>query len=105
MECNGHYMLFFSFPRVAGSVNTDIKRNWAGWLRTLAPLIAFLFLKSVKQGAQTSIHCAVSDDVLPYSGEFFKGCQVQQLSRTAQDDDLARRLWEVSLQMTGLQPS
>lgn len=90
---------------IAGSVNTEIKRNWAGWLRALAPLISFFFLKSVKAGAQTSIHCAVSDDILDQSGEFFKGCQVQKLSRTAQDQDLAQRLWDVSLEMTGLQSS
>ncbi|XP_041455733.1 retinol dehydrogenase 12-like [Lytechinus variegatus] len=94
-----------SFSLHPGSVNTDIKRNWAGWLRALAPLISFFFLKSVKEGAQTSIHCAVSDDILDQSGEFFKGCQVQKLTRTARDQGLAKKLWDVSLEMTGLQSS
>ncbi|XP_072163608.1 retinol dehydrogenase 12-like [Diadema setosum] len=94
-----------AFSLHPGSINTEIKRNWAGWLRALSPIISFFFLKSAKAGAQTSIHCSVSDDIIPLSGSFFKGCQVQKLNRTARSDELARRLWDVSLEMTGLRSS
>ncbi|XP_038061579.1 retinol dehydrogenase 12-like [Patiria miniata] len=85
-----------------GSINTDIKRNWAWWLRTLSPLISFLFLKTTTEGAQTTIHCAVAEDLQKHSGKYFKGCRVQKVAPMARDDKLSRKLWRVSLQMTGL---
>ena len=86
----------------AGSIDTDIKRNWSGWLQNLSPIISFLFLKNPQDGAQTTIHCAVADDMEKHSGSYFKGCRVQNLLGRATDDELANRLWDVSLKMTKL---
>ena len=99
MTCFSSCILFI------GSIDTDIKRNWAGWLRTLSPLIKFLILKSAQDGAQTSIHCAVADGLEKHSGKYFKGCRVQRVFGQANDDELAKRLWDVSLKLTHLSES
>ncbi|XP_033628404.1 retinol dehydrogenase 11-like [Asterias rubens] len=91
-----------AFALHPGSIDTDIKRNWAWWLRSLAPIISFLFLKTSTEGAQTTIHCAVADGLQKHSGKYFKGCRVQKVAPIARDDKLAKKLWRVSLEMTGL---
>ena len=95
-------MIYFVSLSHAGSIDTDIKRNWSGWLQNLAPIISFLILKNPQDGAQTTIHCAVADDIEKHSGRYFKGCRVQNLRGQAMDDVLANRLWDVSLKMTQL---
>ncbi|XP_022085672.1 retinol dehydrogenase 11-like [Acanthaster planci] len=91
-----------AFALHPGSIDTDIKRNWAWWLRAIAPIISFLFLKTTAEGAQTTIHCAVAQDLEKHSGKYFKGCRVQKVASMARDDKLSRKLWRVSLHMTGL---
>ena len=61
-----------------GAVNTEIFRVLeekadALWILTnlLKPLIWTCF-KTSQQGAQTTIHCAVDDDVPNYNGEYYR---------------------------------
>ncbi len=49
-----------------------------------------------EQGAQTSIYLASSDEVAGVSGAYFHNSKIVQPSTAAQDDEVARRLWEVS---------
>lgn len=64
--------------------------------------LARRFLLTSEQGAATSIHLARSPDVEGVTGEYFIRCQVATPSRAARDDDSARRLWELSEQLTGV---
>lgn len=54
-----------------------------------------------EQGAQTSIYLASSPEVTGVSGAYFSESKIVQPSKAAQDDDLARRLWDVSLELVG----
>ena len=56
----------------------------------------------MKEGAQTSIHLAVSDEVANISGEYFSDCKLSKPSRQAQDDALAKKLWELTEELVGL---
>ncbi|XP_071946550.1 retinol dehydrogenase 13-like [Antedon mediterranea] len=85
-----------------GSIDTEIKRNWSPFLKVLAPIIKFWMLKSANDGAQTSVHCAIADDISHLSGAYFKGCKVQKMATHAADETNGRRLWEISEEMTGL---
>ena len=59
--------------------------------------------KTPRQGAQTTIHCAVAEEVAGVSGKYFGNCQVEDLrSEAAKDDDMAEHLWKMSAQMVGL---
>lgn len=57
---------------------------------------------SPQEGAQTSIYLAVSPEVEDVSGKYYEKCKSVAPSQVAQDVNAARRLWDVSLEMTGL---
>ena len=66
-------------------------------MQPLARLIGRLFLRSPLEGAQTSIHCAVSEDLEGVSGKFYTDCQeVTLTSSGSTSDEDAERLWELS---------
>lgn len=88
-----------------GIVKTELARHTSfGKSRvasfTLAPL-AWLFFKTPRQGAQTTIHCAVSDDV--ESGLYYSDCKPKEPADQAKDAEAAKRLWEISADLVGLQ--
>lgn len=65
----------------------------------MAPIV----FKTPRQGAQTTIHCAVAEEVAGISGKYFGDCQVEDLKgAAAKDDVMAERLWEMSTKMVGL---
>lgn len=89
-----------------GVVRTALGRHImptiAVWRRIIfAPFILLLF-KTPWQGAQTTIHCAVAEELEHTSGLYFSDCAPKKVASQATDDEAARRLWELSAQMVGL---
>ena len=65
--------------------------------------IFLLTFKTPMQGAQTSIYCAVSEEMEGVSGKYLADCKIQKLTtEEANSDEIAERLWQVSAQMVGL---
>jgi hypothetical protein len=60
------------------------------------------FLKTPEQGAATSIHLASSPEVEGVTGKYFAECRPVASHPSSYDVDVAKRLWEVSLELTGL---
>ncbi|KAH7971355.1 hypothetical protein HPB49_022364 [Dermacentor silvarum] len=56
--------------------------------------------KSVEEGAQTSVHLAVSEESV--SGKMFSDCKQSWAPRWATNPEHARMLWEASETMTGI---
>ncbi|XP_040194468.1 dehydrogenase/reductase SDR family member 13 [Rana temporaria] len=85
-----------------GVVHTNLGRNFPSWLQV--PLFPFLwlFLRTSMDGAQTSIYCSVEEDIEQYSGRYFNNCRVEQVPPHARDDAVAKKLWEVSEDLLGL---
>ncbi|XP_013777399.2 retinol dehydrogenase 14-like [Limulus polyphemus] len=87
-----------------GIVETDLLRHlvvykvfrYCAW-----PFIKF-FLKTPREGAQTSVYVAVSPDLAGVSGKYFSDCDEASVSKEAEDDHLAQALWKMSVEMTGL---
>ncbi|MBI3650878.1 MAG: SDR family oxidoreductase [Acidobacteria bacterium] len=81
-----------------GAVATGIFRN------TLKPIewLIKLFTMSPEKGALTSVYLATSQEVAGITGKYFEKQQEKAPSHAAQDDETARRLWQVSEQLTGL---
>jgi retinol dehydrogenase-12 len=73
-----------------------------GGLWSLIKPIAYLFAIDEEQGAKTSVYLASSPEVEGVSGKYFVRCKEKQPKRFAEDDEAARRLWEVSERLTGL---
>eukprot|EP00731_Ephydatia_muelleri_P018056 Em0011g96a len=72
-------------------------------LCSLASPLTFVLMKSPREGAQTTIYCAVDEAVEGVSGKYFKDCKVTAPNtKAAVDDDMAERLWKVSAELVGL---
>ncbi|XP_045132855.1 retinol dehydrogenase 14-like [Portunus trituberculatus] len=67
--------------------------------------VSHLAGKTPVEGAQTIIHLAVSEDTATISGKFFRNCKVDKVGcDLVLDDGMAKKLWEASEILVGLQP-
>ena len=58
-------------------------------------------MKTTLQGAQTTIYCAVSEEMEGVTGKYLDNCKITKtLNPQAEDDQLAERLWKVSERLT-----
>lgn len=60
------------------------------------------FFTTVREGAQTVVYLAVSPDLEDVSGMYFADLETRRPSDEALDEENARRLWEVSEEITGV---
>ena len=60
------------------------------------------FVLTAERGARTSIYLASSREVADITGGYFVRCRARRPSKVARDQGAARRLWEVSEQLSGL---
>lgn len=72
-------------------------------LKYLAYPFLLLILKTPWQGAQTTIYCATEPSLQEVSGLYFGECQRQECAPHARDDGIAKKLWDISERMTGLE--
>jgi hypothetical protein len=72
--------------------------------RTLARLLV-PFFRTPAQGAETSIWLASSPEAEGVSGQYFVDRRPRRSSDASYDETTARRRWDVSLQLTGLDRS
>ncbi|XP_071762657.1 retinol dehydrogenase 12-like isoform X1 [Centroberyx gerrardi] len=84
-----------------GIVRTELKRHM-----NLALLVSWKivrpFTKTIVQGAQTSIYCAVEPELDTQTGGYYCDCKLSSCTSAARDDVMAEKLWEVSCQMLGI---
>ncbi len=81
-----------------GVVNTGLARDFTPVFR----LIARLFFTSPANGAQTSIYLASSPEVEGVSGSYYNKKRVMEFPTAARDETSARRLWQISEELTKL---
>ena len=93
-----------------GIVDTELARYLvpAGrepplWQRPLLAAARALAL-TPEQGAATSVHLAAAPEVEGVSGKYFDGCRPVGSSRESYDEGAARRLWDASAELVGLEP-
>ena len=65
-------------------------------------LLGLIVGKSPEQGAQTNIYCAVQEGIESESGMYFSDCAVKKSSTQSYDEGMAKKLWEMSEEMTGV---
>lgn len=67
----------------------------------------YLFFQTCKEGAQTTIYCAVSEDVKGESGKYYMDCKDYEhtiyISKQAYDEGLCKKVWEITERFTKLQ--
>ena len=68
--------------------------------------VAQLFFKTAEQGAQTTIYCAVSEEMEGVTGQYLAylaDCRVKTVTNPqANDDEAADKLWEMSKEVVGM---
>ncbi len=84
-----------------GAVATNLAKN-NGILASAAWKLIGAFMKSPDDGARTQIYLAASPDVEGITGKYFIDSKEARSSAESHDANIARRLWDVSAQMTGL---
>ncbi|XP_073703360.1 retinol dehydrogenase 12 [Garra rufa] len=94
-----------SFCLHPGVIRTELDRHvvlWYPMLKTILSLPCLLLMKTPWEGAQTSIYCAITEGLERKSGCYFSDCAEKDPSPEGKDDEVARRLWEESAQLVGL---
>lgn len=81
-------------------VPTQIGRNSA--LARIMIGLARPFTKDVARGAATTVLCAVFPGLERYGGRYFVDCRPAESSPESGDPEVARRLWRLSEEWTGL---
>lgn len=85
-----------------GFVASNFGLNNEGVLRFGLKLVHRLFAISEEAGAETSLYLATSAEVAGITGKYFVKKKVVPLTGQAQDMAAAKRLWQVSEQLTDL---
>src|SRR5215470_15194758 len=87
-----------------GVVRTGFGREARPLLR-LGVTLARPFLLSPERGADTIVYLASSPDVADETGGYYVRRQHREPSAAARDDAAARKLWQISEELTGLAPA
>ncbi|XP_046387999.1 retinol dehydrogenase 11-like [Ischnura elegans] len=85
-----------------GIVRTEFCRRFPSVFKFFVELMISTLFKNAQEGAQTSIHVAVSEDVEGITGAYFVDCKEVQASKQARDMDLAKKLWDSSTKLVKL---
>ncbi|CAB3363556.1 Hypothetical predicted protein [Cloeon dipterum] len=87
-----------------GAVKTEIARRLPFLIYKLLGYGTAFFFKNAYEGAQTSIHLAVSDEVQGVTGRYFVDCKESEMSEDAKNQELAKKLWDECVQLVKLTP-
>ncbi|XP_042865463.1 retinol dehydrogenase 13-like [Penaeus japonicus] len=88
-----------------GVVATEVFNKENTWLGSFLTLLVGIIGKQRDGGAQSSIYLAVAKEAQDVSGKYFVDCKESECHPSAEDEGLAKKLWEVSEQDVQLQPS
>ncbi len=83
-----------------GMVRTNFGKDTTGAWK-LFILLSKPFMISARKGAQTSIYLASSPEVVSVTGKFFAKKREKKSSKESYDKNTAKRLWEISEELTG----
>ncbi|XP_046464757.1 retinol dehydrogenase 11-like [Neodiprion pinetum] len=70
-------------------------------VRFLYSLVGFM-IKTVEQGAQTTLHCALDEQAANETGLYYRECAAVSPSSSAMNKEMAARLWDESVKLVGL---
>lgn len=84
-----------------GVVATDIWSKGPAWTQPFAKIIQ-KFMISPEKGAETMVYLATSQALNPDSGRYYDNGKALKSSKISYNEALQERLWDLSLQMTGL---
>jgi retinol dehydrogenase-14 len=84
-----------------GVTRTNFGRDDSGPVMRLLTPLARPFMRSPEQGADTPVWLASSPEVEGVTGRYYGSRRARRSSRRSYDTELARRLWQISEELTG----
>nr|XP_056707201.1 retinol dehydrogenase 12 [Euleptes europaea] len=84
-----------------GTVSTELTRHMS-----IPHIIARklpLFTKTPQEGSQTSVYCAVAEELELVSGKYFSDCRPAYVAIQGRNDETAKQLWKVSCELLGIE--
>lgn len=81
-----------------GSIITNLLR-YHSFIDVLSRTVGKLVLKNVQQGAATTCYVALHPQVKGVSGKYFNNSNIGEPSAKAKDADLAKKLWDFSMDL------
>lgn len=88
-----------------GVVGTNFGTNNKGLMGKLIQLYLNIFSISDKEGAETSIYLASSTEVQAVTGKYFIKKKQRNSKPISYDEQLAKKLWDISKELTKLESS
>ena len=79
-----------------------IKSNLGRDMSAFSRLFTKIFFKSPKKGAETPIYLASSPEVEGISGKFFMNKKEAEFTEASGNEEIARKLWDISAKLTNL---
>ncbi len=84
-----------------GIIPTNLVKNLPAWERWGAKYLGWAFLKTIPQGAATTCYVATNPALVDVRGFYFVDCNVDEGGTPyMQDDAMAKKLWQVSEDLT-----
>uniref|UniRef100_A0A672QZZ8 Dehydrogenase/reductase (SDR family) member 13 like 1 n=1 Tax=Sinocyclocheilus grahami TaxID=75366 RepID=A0A672QZZ8_SINGR len=86
-----------------GSVRSELARDINEWhTHIIKAIISKFWATDPVSGAQTTLYCALQENIEHLSGRYFSDCQLVQVKPEARDDGIAKKLWDVSEKLCGM---
>lgn len=85
-----------------GTVQTEATRYLNSFMKFLMKPMMKLFYSTPEVGCQTAVFLAVEPSLQEKSGGFYVACKKKELTARAQDDDMAKWLWDKCVEMSKL---
>ncbi|XP_064455500.1 retinol dehydrogenase 12-like isoform X2 [Ornithodoros turicata] len=85
-----------------GYVQTNILFKGSNIVNMLLMCGSYIWAKTPSEGAQTTLHLALSDEVANVSGKYFSECSQAWTSFESFDREARKKIWEMSCRMTSL---
>ncbi|KAI4891833.1 hypothetical protein NFI96_020512 [Prochilodus magdalenae] len=71
-------------------------------VKPLFSLFSWAFFRTPEKGAETSVYLACSEEVEGVQGKCFADCHEEELLPKATDEEVAKKLWDMSEVMVGM---
>ena len=88
-----------------GAVDTAIWSRAPIWIRPIIAVVGKFAFISPEEGGQRIVDLVTNPELSQTTGQYFENGRLVRPSPLAQDDAVARRLWEESERLTGPRPS
>lgn len=83
-----------------GVINTNLGRHFPWYVRALAAVAGWTFMKPVEAGAATQVYAATAPALSDVSGYYFEDCNPVIAGFHMEDAAIASKLWAVSEELT-----